>query len=189
MAARTVDPGTIKTLRDWAARWPKAGNLAFDEKNRNPVVYTRSAPMAQVKEIPWKREGDTLTILTQRDGFSAGAVSAAERRMGRYREQRETIVEAATEQLRAAEEALLEAWREYREAGDTPGGREALLRDVMIAERALNELEEETAAQLYAGRKSVSIAITQKSAYTAVQVPPMLPVVRGMALAEIGDSQ
>ena len=182
MATRTVDPAMVTTLRDWVARWPKTGNLAFDEEQRNPVIYTRAAPMTKVKEIPWKREGDTLTILSQRDSFGAAAIGAAERRMGKFREQRDTMTAAATEQIRVAEAALLDAWRAYRAAA---GGRSALMRDIMVAERTLQELETAAAP---AGRKIVEVT-GSGSGFTGTQVPTMPLALRGMAMAEVGDTQ
>ena len=185
MAARTVDPATVTTLRDWVARWPKAGNLAFDEEQRNPVIYTRTVPMTKVKEIPWKREGDTITILSQRDSFGSAAIGAAERRMGKFREQRDTMAATATEQIRIAEAALLDAWRAYRAAAATAGGRSALMRDIMVAERTLQELE---AAAAPAGRAPVKVA-SYDGGFFATQVPTMPLALRGMALAEVGDTQ
>lgn len=184
MAARTVDPASVKTLNDWVTRWPKAGNLAFDKEARNPVIYTRAAPMTKIKEIPWKREGDTLTILTQRDSFGGAAIGAAERRMGNFREQRDAVALASIEQIQAAEAALLDAWRAYRAAATIAGGRSALMRDIMVAERTLQDLEEAVAP---VGRKLVEIMA--KEAYTAVQVPAMPLGLRGVPMAEVGDTQ
>jgi hypothetical protein len=181
MATRTVNPETVRTLRDWAARWPKAGNLGFDPEKRNPVIYSRDGTGKKLKEIPWKREADTLTVLSQREKFSGAAIGAAERRMAKYREQRLATATAAAEQVRVAEAALLETWRAYRSAEGGGGGRGALLRDVMAAERALRELEASVGAQLQPERKPVDV----KDAYTTVQVPALPRALRGMELTEV----
>jgi hypothetical protein len=181
MATRTVNPDTVRTLRDWAARWPKAGNLGFDPEKRNPVIYSRDAAPKKIKEIPWKREADTLTVLTQREGFSGAAVGAAERRLAKYREQRLALATAAAEQVRVAEAALLEAWRAYRSAASGTGGRSALLRDVMVAERALRDLEAALATQIQPERKPVDMG----DDYTTVQVPALPRALRGMELTDI----
>jgi hypothetical protein len=181
MATRTVNPETVRTLRDWAARWPKAGNLGFDPEKRNPVIYSRDGTGKKLKEIPWKREADTLTVLSQREKFSGAAIGAAERRMAKYREQRLATATAAAEQVRVAEAALLETWRAYRSAEGGAGGRGALLRDVMAAERALRELEAAVGAQLQPERKPVDV----KDAYTTVQVPALPRALRGMELTEV----
>jgi hypothetical protein len=177
---RTVAPDKVKTLRDWVARWPGTANLAFDPDERNPVIYSVGAPPTRVKEIPWKREADTLTVLTQREGFASGAVAAAERRLGKYREQREAIASAATDQLRVAEAALMEAWRAYRTAASAAGGRGALMRDVLVAERTLRELETEAVVRMTVGRMAV-----EEAGYTAVHVPAMPRALRGMDITDV----
>ena len=177
---RTVNPENVKTLRDWVARWPGTANLAFDPEARNPVVYSVSAPPTRVKEIPWKREADTLTVLTQRGSFASGAVAAAERRLGKYREQREAIAAAAAEQMRVAETGLLDAWRAYHSAS-AAGGRGALMRDVIVAERNLRELEAATGARLAVDRK----VIDEDGGYVRVEVPIMPRSLRGMDITDV----
>jgi hypothetical protein len=181
MATRTVNPDTVRTLRDWVARWPKAGNLGFDPEGRNPVVYTRETPARKLKEIPWKREADTLTVLSQRGAFAGTAVAAAERRMARIREQRDAAASAAQEQIRVAEAAVLEAWRAYHAADPIARGRGALRRDVLVAERNLRALE---VAQLPAERKVVEMGDV-----TTVQVPAMPRALRGMELTDVAAGQ
>jgi hypothetical protein len=194
MAARTVDPDTVRTLKDWVVRWPKAGNLAFDEEGRNPVIYSRGAPPQKVKEIPWKREGDTLTILTQRDTFRDGAVGVAERRVAKYYEQQRALADAADEQIRIAEQALLDAWREYRDMAGTSGARISMMRDIIVAERGLRELEEAAARQQKVDRRPVMITDTKitgliaKDVVTAVQTAPFPRPLRGMELADMSTS-
>lgn len=174
---QTVKPENVTTLRTWVQRWPKAGNLAFDMEERNPVIYSLAAPPTKVKEIPWKREADTLTVLTQRPSFGTTAIGAAERRMGKLREDRASVRTAAEEQLRLAEAALLDAWREYRGAA---GGRDALMRDIVAAEKGLRTLEAAVAEQLSAERKAVQV-----NDYTTVQTPAMPRALRRMPLTEV----
>lgn len=177
---RTVPPDRVKTLRDWVARWPGAANLAFDPEGRNPVVYSVGAPPSRVKEIPWKREADTLTVLTQRESFASGAVAAAARRMGTYREQQVKAAAAGVDQLRLAEAALLEAWRVYRAAAGRAGGRDALMRDVMVAERNLRGLEAANGVLLAPER-----TILEEDGYVKVQVATLPRALRGMDITEV----
>lgn len=177
---RTVAPDRVKTLRDWVARWPGTANLAFDPEERNPVVYSVGAPPLRVKEIPWKREADTLTVLTQRESFSSGAVAAAERRLGKYREQQAAIAAAATDQLRTAEAALLDAWRIYHTAAGTAGGRGALMRDVLVAERNLRGLEAELGVRMAPERKPV-----EENGFVSVQIPILPRILRGMDITDV----
>jgi hypothetical protein len=176
MAARTVDPATVKTLRDWAARWPKVGNLGFDAETREPTIYSRDTGRSKVATIPWEREGDVLTILTQPAGFSEGARTAAGRRYDLWREKQATTAAAGVEQLRAAETALLDAWRAYR--GAEGGERAPLLRAVVSAEQALREVESGLADVLKRGRTAI-----RTEAGTRVQIPVIPLEARVMPLA------
>jgi hypothetical protein len=195
MAARTVDPDTVRTLKDWVVRWPKAGNLAFDTVGRNPVIYSRSAPPQKIKEIPWKREGDTLTVLSQRGGFSDAAVGFAERRMAKYNDQHREQAVLADEQIRNAEQALLEAWRDYRDAeGMSEGSRTRLMRDIIVAEKTLREMEQNAARQLKVDRVLVELTDTKiqglvaKDVVISVQTAPFPRSLRGMDLADLSAS-
>ena len=154
MAARTVDPKTVKTLRDWAARWPKVGNLGFDAETREPTVYSRDSARTKVSTIPWQREGDVLTILTQSAGFSEGARTAAGRRYEAWREKQGATAAEGVEQLRAAETALLDAWRTYRAAEG--GERAPLMRAVVSAEQTMREVESRLAGSLRKGRQVIA---------------------------------
>lgn len=181
MTARTVDPATVKNLRDWVARWPKVGNLGFDPETREPTVYSRDSARKKVASIPWRREGDVLTVLTQPVGFSEGARTAAGRRYAAYRESQGTMVAAGVAELRAAEQALLEAWRAYRTA--TGGARAPLMRDVIAAERAMREVETTLAEQTKKGR----LAIAEEGRVRVEQ--PALPLdMRAMPAAAAAES-
>lgn len=178
MAARTVDPTTVKNLRDWVARWPKVGNLGFDSETREPTVYSRDSARTKVASIPWRREADVLTVLTQPTGLSEGARAAAARRYGTYRERQNTVTTAGVAQLRATEAALLEAWRIYRAAEG--GARAPLMRDIVSAERALREVERALAEQIKKGR---TVVVEEKAVRVVV---PALPFdVRAMPMGSL----
>jgi hypothetical protein len=181
MAARTVDPKTVKNLRDWVARWPKVGNLGFDPETREPTVYSRDSVRTKVASIPWRREGDVLTVLSQPAGFSEEARAAAGRRYATARERQSTMATAGVAQLRAAEQTLLEAWRAYRTAEG--GARAPLMRDVVSAERAVREVEEALAEQTKKGRVAV-----REEGLVRVEVPVLPLDVRAMSVAALSGS-
>lgn len=183
MSRLSVKPELVKTLRDWSARWPKAQNLSFDPETREPTVYTQGEQRTKVSSIPWKREGDTLTILSQPTRFTAAAVDAAQKRYGRIREQRDQMSVAGAEQLRVAEAALLEAWRTYNAAA--PAMRGPLRRDILTAEKAVVEMEEALAAQLYKGRRPMVRIDVGNEVYRGVYVPPMPENRRGIPLTSV----
>ena len=180
MSKRLAKPEAVKTLKDWAARWPRAGNLGFDPETREPAVFDDAgAERKQVSKIPWQREGDTLTILAQPDRFSEAARNAAASRLGKIREQRVAYETAAAEQLRAAESALLGAWRAYHAADGAAKG--ALRRDVLTAEKAVRDMEAALAAQIYVGRQSIQR--WNKDVYGfGVYVPPIPNERRGIPI-------
>jgi hypothetical protein len=174
--ARVVKPDQVKTLRDWVTRWPKAGNLGFDAETREPVIYSADKDRKRVSTIPWRREADTLTVLTQPSAFSAQTVEAAKSRYGRIQEQRVQVTAAAEEQLRIAEAGVLEAWRNYNAA---PAATKSVLRhDVLAAEKTLVDMEKLLASQLYKER-----AIRTIEEYKLPYTPPMPVMRRGIALA------
>jgi hypothetical protein len=82
------------TLQEWVARWPKQKTYGFDPETREATVYTDAGRATVVRSIAWKREADTLTILSQPSRFSAPAVTAATSRAGKVREER-TAAKAA----------------------------------------------------------------------------------------------
>jgi hypothetical protein len=181
MARRTVDPSLVKTMRDWVSRWPKTGNLDFDAETREPTIYTPDKARTRVGSIPWKREGDTLTILAQPTRFSESAVKAATSRYTRFRDQRAQYATAGEEQLRAAESAVLQAWRDYYAA--VPSSRPMLMREVLTAERTMREMEEAIAKQTKRGRVVVEVAVGSGSAVAAA-VPPMPLNRRGIPIGD-----
>lgn len=180
MSKRLAKPDAIKTLKDWAARWPRAGNLGFDPETREPAVFDEAGKdRKQLSKIPWQREGDTLTILSQPDRFTEAAVTAARSRIGKVREQRAAYEGAAADQLRAAESALLEAWRAYH-AADAVSKR-AMRRDVLTAEKAVRDMETALAAQTQVGRQSIQ-RWTKDVFGIGTYVPPIPMERRGIAI-------
>lgn len=136
---RTVKPTDVKTLEDWVKRWPKAGNLEFDKDTREPTIYTKDRT-AKTGSIPWKREADIITVLSKPSSFSEAAVVAARKRMANLKDTNQQLAASGAQQLRVLEAGLLDAWRSYRSAPSRP-----LLQDVLAAERALKDLENQFA--------------------------------------------
>jgi hypothetical protein len=182
MAQRTIQPDKIKTLRDWVARWPKATNLGFDEETREPTIYSVDATRSKVGSIPWRREGDTLTILSVPSKFTEGGIAAARRRASRYSEKVAQMRTAGDEQQRIQEKALLEAWQAYYAA--PPAARSVMRRDILAAEKAMREVETIVANQIYKER-SVRELGTKTKPLTGVYIPPMPVRLRGIPMAVI----
>ena len=160
--SRTVKPTDIKTLQDWVKRWPKASNLSFDKDTREATIYSDKA-RSKSGSIPWKREGDVLTVLTQPKRFSADVVTAAQARIEKPDLQN-------TDELLALEKTMLAAWRSYKAAPSRP-----LMLEVLAAEKALNDMERASAPE---GRVVVKLGD-----YLTTYVPPLLPKERGLTLA------
>ena len=171
MSQRSAKPNDIKTLQDWVKRWPKVSNLDFNKETREPTIYTNDAARTTVGTIPWKREADIVTVLCQPDRFATGAVAAARKRIGVLTETQGQLRVATEEQMRALEAALLEAWRSYRAAPSAP-----LLRDVLAAEKALNDLE------MSQGRNR---AVIMMGDYMTTYTPIVPLKQRGLPIAEI----
>lgn len=176
-----VAPGKITTLREWAARWPGAGNLGFDPETREPAVFDPTDVKKQVDKIKWERAADTITILTQPTRFPAQARAAAQSRIDRVREQRLAYTQAAADQLRTAESDLLAAWAAYHAA--PPVARGGLRRDVITAEKAVRDIESALANQVYKGRHIVAYP----GNITGVYVPPMPVDRRGISLTAVAE--
>ena len=105
--SRPVDPERVKTLSDWVTRWPKVTNLGFDSETREPTIYSNVDPYTTVVgTIPWKREGDTMTIMTQPGRFSEQAVTAARKRYNEYHEAEAAKRTDAVSGLLAAEAGI-----------------------------------------------------------------------------------
>jgi len=171
---RTVDPKEIKTLADWVSRLPKVTNLGFDPETREPTVYDRTKERAKVSTIPWKREVDTITVLTKPSGFSAATVAAATARYAKLQEQRAQMRQAGEEQLRLAEKALLDAWQTY--AAAPAAVRSTLRHDILAAEGTVREIE-----AAMADKSRIIVGLPQG---VAAYVPPMLVKRRGLTVED-----
>lgn len=178
----TAKPEAIRTLKNWVARWPRDKSLGFDPETREATVFSLDAARTKVSAIPWKREGDTLSVLSDPARFSPAAVEAARQRYGRYRQQLGQVVSTAEVQLRAQEGVLLEAWRAYRSA--PVASRGVLQRDIMAAEKALTQMEAALAAQRYSERKMRSY----EGDYTGIFNPSMPTSRRAIPLESIGSA-
>jgi hypothetical protein len=170
MSKRAVKTENIATLKDWVARWP-AANLRFDPDTREPTIYGADA-VTKISSIPWKREADTITVLSQPTRFSAEAVEAATKRLYTMREQREGMRMAGEEQIRIAERAVLEAWHTYYAA--PVAARSALRRDILAAESTLRQAE----ASL-ANKDRVTIKMGKD---VGIYIPPMDFTRRGIPI-------
>ena len=169
----------IRTLKNWVARWPRDKSLGFDPETREATVFSLDGSKAKVSAIPWKREGDTLTVLADPAHTTPAATEAARQRYGRYRQQLGQVVSTAEAQMRAQELILLEAWRAYKSA--MPASRGVLQRDVMAAEKALAQMEVALASQIYSERKIRSY----EDGYTGIYNPPMPTARRAIPLESI----
>jgi hypothetical protein len=176
MAQRTVKPERVKTLREWVARWPKATNLGFDEVTREPTIFSADDARSHVGSFPWRREGDTITIITQPAQFSQKAVEVAR---NRYERVKSVVPAEAEEALRGANQQLLETWRAYEAA--TPAVRASMRRDILTAERAVRELEEGIASRVRPDRAFYTV-----DGLNRVYSPPMPTARRGIALNVMG---
>jgi hypothetical protein len=171
--AQTAKAEPIQTLNDWIARWPKLKTLGFDPETREATIYTDKTHTTVVRSIPWKREADIMTILTNPSQFSAQAVDAATSRMGKIREQDRQIRKAREEELRIAEGNLLDAWRTYNAA--SVADKATLRRDILSAEKTMNELE---LRMSHPGR----VAFSDDKDVTRVYVGPMRVGRRGISV-------
>jgi hypothetical protein len=178
----TAKPEAIRTLKNWVARWPRDKSLGFDPETREATVFSTDGAKTKVSAIPWKREGDTLTVLADPARFKPAAVEAARQRYGRYRQQLGQVVTTAEAQLRAQEGVLLEAWRAYKSG--SPSSRGVLQRDIMAAEKALAQMEAALAAQIYSERKMRSY----EGDYTGIFNPSMPTARRAIPLESIGSA-
>ena len=179
MSRQTAKPDTVKTLKEWIARWPKARNLGFDPDTREPTIYS-DKDHVRINSIPWKREADTLTVLSDPTRFSAQAVAAATSRYGKIREQQSQMRGAGDAQQNLAETAVLDAWRAYNAAAEADRG--ALRRDILSTERALRDIE-----RLLAKKDKTLIVDDDKKIFLAYNLP--MPLARrGISLVDAAAS-
>jgi len=175
MSRRTAEPSKIKTLADWAARWPETKNLGFDPETREATIYSTTKERTKVSSIPWKREADTITVLSQPTRFSAQAVTAATSRYTKIQEQNNQTRQAIESQLKVAETALLDAWRSYYATPKAARGPQQ--HSILSAERVLRELEESMANK---ERTTGELANGSVFVYT----PPMPVSRRGISMVD-----
>ena len=175
MAQQTVDPKKIKTLANWVANWHKATNLGFDPETREPTIYDTTKERTKLSSIPWKREVDILTVLTQPARFSSNAVGTATARYAKFREQKGQMRSAGEEQLRLAEAVLLDAWRSYNAA--PAAARAALRHDILVADSAVRQIE-------FAMADKSRVTYKNDNGGIAVYVPPISAKRRGLTVEE-----
>jgi hypothetical protein len=174
--ARTVAPEKVRSLRDWVARWPKATNLGFDAETREPTIYSLDEARTKVASIPWKREGDMITILSQPTRFSGGAVDAARARFARLQENRAAILAEKTAELQELEAELMRSWREYHAA--EPMTRASMRYDIRAREAAYRAAEEELAEKLLVERSTF-----RKGDMVGVRIPSVPLEKRAISLS------
>jgi hypothetical protein len=179
--ARTVAPEKVRSLRDWVARWPKAVNLGFDAETREPTIYSLDEGRSKVASIPWKREGDMITILSQPMKFSGGAVDAARARQARIIEQRDMMLAESMEELQELEADLLRAWREYESS--PPASRTAMRYDIRAREAAYRQAEETLATKILVDRTKV-----ERGKFTGVVVPNVPIEKRAISLSAAANA-
>lgn len=166
----------VTTLKGWVNGWPRSKELSFDPESREPTVFTNDSARSKVGSIPWRREGDVLTILTQSGKYPMGVVEAAARRYAMTRGEKNA--EAEDERI-TKEETILNAWRAYRaaSAADKPAVMEAILK----AERELYKLDE-----LLAGTDRKFIA--SEAGFVSAFYPPIALDQRAMTLSAVAGA-
>jgi hypothetical protein len=175
MSRSIVNPDTVKTLKNWTDRWPKSANIQFDAETREPVVFSVDGKSI-VKRFPYKREGDVINILSNTQRFSPRAVEIAKKRYSDFKDQQKVSRADIEGQIRIQEGVLLDEWRRYHAAPEAMRG--TMRRDILTAERTLNQLEKERAKNVYVDRKG--------SAMFAVSVyhAPLPSAIRSIPIAE-----
>jgi len=175
-AKKTAPAPGVTTLKAWVQGWPSAKELSFDPESREPTVFTKDSARAKVGSIPWRREGDVLTILTQSGKYSAAVVEAATRRYATTRGQEsDEAMEAEGERI-AKEEAILNAWRAYRAA--SAADKPAIMTAILTAERELYKLDESVAG---VGRKFIA----SEYGFAMAFYPPIAVDQRAIALSAV----
>jgi hypothetical protein len=149
-------------------------NLGLDPETREPTVYnTAASDRTIVLSIPWKREADVLTVLSQPTRYTAQAVEIATGRYKKIQDERATARMETEVNLRAAQTVLLTAWQKYHAEGAATRG--TLVRDILTAERTLTAIEETLANK---GRKVITLETDQ----SIIANPPMPVSQRGLSI-------
>ena len=154
--------------------------MAFDEETREPTIYSADDKRERVASIPWVREGDTMTILSNPGRFSAQAVEAARSRYGRILEQQRGLQKSTEDQIRILESSLLEAWRTYEAA--TAAERPSLRRDILAVEASLRTAEEGLYAQ-------TDRSLIRYTGFGGIYTPPMPYERRGIPITSVAATE
>lgn len=179
--ARMVNPAQITDLSRWVSVWPKAPNLAFDAKTREPVVY--NSDKTENKRFPWIRAGDIITIITQPQRYPAAVVAAAREQYAAHQRQNGEQLMETQAKIQEAEKAVLMAWQEYNAVA--PAARAVLRPGILAKERVLQELER---SMINPERRIKYIAPDNKNIYTTTYTPPYPIAQRSINLAaSIGE--
>ena len=78
--AQFANPADIKKLSDWVARYGKYANVTLSETGEPIVLEAKKENPARVVTLPWNREGDVLTVLTNRAAYTQATVDVAVKR-------------------------------------------------------------------------------------------------------------
>jgi len=136
---KVIKPESVKNLSDFVARFNKASNLGYDPETREPTIYADAARENRVRSIPWKREADTLTILSNAAAFSDQARVAAQSRIDTVRAEKDKRQNEANAEMFSAETMILAAQREY--AAALPADKSSKRRAILLAEASLREIQ------------------------------------------------
>ena len=165
--AQFANPADIKKLSDWVSRYGKYANVTLSETGEPIVLEAKKENPARVLTLPWNREGDVLTVLTNRSAYTQATVDVA---VKRFADVTAPVNEAANQDaLKALERRLLEAWRSYRATPSIP-----LMKDVNGIEKELLAFER-------------SIARPDRVVYEGRLMVPTMPLdERGIGIADVG---
>lgn len=165
--AQFANPADIKKLSDWVARYGKYANVTLSETGEPIVLEAKKDNPARVLTLPWNREGDVLTVLTNRSKYTQATVDVA---VKRFADVTTPVNESANQDaLRAIERRLLEAWRSYRATPSIP-----LMKDVNGIEKELLAFER-------------SIARPDRVVLEGRLMVPVMPLdERGIGIADVG---
>ena len=165
--AQFANPADIKKLSDWVSRYGKYANVTLSETGEPIVLEAKKENPARVVTLPWNREGDVLTVLTNRTAYTQATIDVA---VKRFADVTAPVNESANQDaLSALERRLLEAWRSYRATPSIP-----LMKDVNGIEKELLAFER-------------SIARPDRVVLNGRLMVPVMPLdERGIGIAEVG---
>lgn len=185
--SRTVDPKNIKGLGDWASRWGNVKNLGFDADTREPIVFAKDGT-TRVDSFPWRRERDTMTILTAPSRFTHEEVRVARERYTAVQTERTESAKGVERDLKLAEEALLEAWRQYHDPRLNPADRAGMRPRIQAAESAVRDLETSLVNAKYPKEQKLrQIVVSETQRFQTAYVPPFPTDKRGIPNSEFAQ--